>query len=146
MTIYFGADHRGFELKTQLKVIAGQAGHRVVDLGNTVLDSADDYPDFAARVAEKVSIDSQSRGVVICGSGVGVDEVANKFQGVRSALAISKEQIAAARQDDDVNVLSLAADFTDAGTAADILKTFLATPFVNVERHRRRIEKISKLE
>ena len=89
MVIYFGADHRGFDLKAVLKIAAKDAGHNPVDLGNTVFDAKDDYPDFAAKVAEKVSAEPQSRGVIICGSGVGVDDVANRFKGVRSALAIS---------------------------------------------------------
>jgi len=146
MVIYFGADHRGFNLKEILKKQLG-GSYEVVDLGNKNLDEGDDYPDFAAQVANQVSADpSNSKGVVICGSGAGVDVVANKFFGVRSVLGISPEQVKAARSDDDVNVLSIAANFTKDEEASAMLKVFLETEFSGEERYKRRLDKISEIE
>lgn len=147
MLIYIGADHRGFNLKEQLKNSLGREGYEVVDVGNSVLDKNDDYPDFAKAVAKEIGADTESRrGILICGSGVGVDVTANKFKGVRSAFALSSDQIYSARHDDDVNVLSLAANFISADDAQKIVRVFLATPFSGEVRHKRRIDKISELE
>jgi ribose 5-phosphate isomerase B len=147
MIIYIGADHRGFYLKETLKSALKSDGYEVIDLGNSEGDPNDDYPDFAAAVAEKVAgTDSEVRGIVVCGSGIGVDIVANKFAGVRSALAISPDQIRAGRNDDDVNVLSLAAGFTTRDDALNIVHVFLSTPFKKEERYSRRLGKISQIE
>jgi len=118
MILYIGADHRGFELKESLKQFLLESGYTVKDMGNNRLDPDDDYPMFAKLVAEAVQADPyNSKGVLLCGSGVGMDIVANRFSQVRSVLAISAEQVAAAKHDDDTNVLTLAADFTDIETA-----------------------------
>jgi ribose 5-phosphate isomerase B len=151
MTIYIGADHRGFSLKASISEALKQAGHEVVDVGAFAYDPADDYPDFASAVAEKVAAAAgtatSARGIVICGSGFGVDVVANKFDGVRSGLAISPEHIRVGRHDDDLNVLSIAADFTSPEKALEMARTFLDTPFdPNEARYVRRIEKIKKIE
>jgi len=147
MVIYFGADHRGYKLKELLKGFLVEKGYEIVDLGNEKFDPADDYPDFATRVAEKINHDPEnSRGVVICGSGVGVDVVANKYKRVRSALAISSDQIYDARQDDDVNILALAAGFISEDEAKKIIQVFLDVSFNGEERHRRRLEKITDIE
>lgn len=147
MTIYFGADHRGFDLKEKLKAALHSEAYEVVDLGAAEEDPADDYPDFAGAVAAKVSASPEAtRGIVICGSGFGVDITANKFKGVRAALAASPDHIYQGRHDDDVNVLAIAADGTDEATALKIAKVFLATPFAADERYRRRIQKIADLE
>ena len=147
MIIYIGADHRGFYLKETLKHALKNDGYEVIDLGNTESDQNDDYPDCAAAVAEKVAgTGGEVRGILICGSGIGVDVVANKFDGVRSALAISAEQIRAGRHDDDVNVLSIAAGFTKEDDALEIARVFLGTPFEHDERYARRLEKIAKIE
>ncbi len=147
MTIYLGADHRGFKLKEALKSYLKGNGYEVADLGAENLDPADDYTRYARLVAEKVSKDPEtSRGVLVCGSGVGVDVVANKFKDVRSGLAVSPDQIYAARHDDDVNVLSIASDFTAEDVAINIMRTFLITPFGAEERHKRRIDQIGEIE
>ena len=84
MIIYLGADHKGFKLKEYLKNSLKEKGYEIVDLGNDSYDENDDYPDFASAVAQRVSVDyEQSRGILSCGSGVGVDVVANKFKNVR---------------------------------------------------------------
>lgn len=147
MIIYIGADHQGFELKNHLKGILAQRGYTVVDLGNQTLDPNDDYPQFAKKVAEKVSIDfERSKGVVICGSGVGVDIVANKYPNVRSALAATPDQAFDSRTDDDTNVLSLAARYASKELAEKIVLTWIQTPFAEEERHTRRLKQIGEIE
>jgi ribose 5-phosphate isomerase B len=147
MVIYLGADHRGYNLKEAIKDFLHDKGYEVIDVGNNSYDEKDDYPDFAVKVAEKVSLNSEtSRGILICGSGVGVDVTANKFKNVRSALGITSDQIYDARHDDDVNVLSLAADYMSPEEAEKIVQVFLSTPFSGEERFSRRIEKISQAE
>jgi len=147
MLIYLGADHRGFELKEFLKKFLKKQSYKVIDVGNEKYDENDDYPDFARLVARAVSQDSLNRrGVVICGSGVGVDMVANKFDGVRSALANTPEQAKLSRKDDNANVLALAAEFTDENKAKEILIAWLKESFSGEEKYKRRIEKISEIE
>jgi len=147
MLIYIGADHKGFKLKESLKIYLKESGYEIIDIGNSQYDENDDYPDFAALVARKVSMDSEnSRGILICGSGVGVDVAANKFVNVRSALAMNADQAMASRNDDDTNVLSLAADFLSEDEARKILSVWLQTPFSGEEKHKRRIKIIEKIE
>jgi ribose 5-phosphate isomerase B len=147
MIIYIGADHRGFSLKEALKQALAKDAYEVIDLGDAIEKKDDDYPDFAGAVAEKVAGGGgETRGIVICGSGIGVDVVANKFSGVRSALALSPDQVHAGREDDDVNVLSLAADFTKQEDALAMTEIFLSTPFKKEERYSRRLGKIAELE
>ena len=147
MIIYIGADHRGFELKEYLKNFLKTNAYEVVDVGNDHYDENDDYPDFAEAVGQKVSVDfDNSRGVVICGSGVGVDVVVNKFRNIRSVLAFSSDQAFDSRNDDNNNVIALPADFLDQEKAKKILQTWLQTPFSKEERHKRRLEKIAQLE
>ena len=146
MTIYLGADHRGFEMKERLKKWLEERGYQVEDKGAYALEPQDDYVDFAAQVAEEVSSNSSSRGIVLCGSGVGVDITSNKYKGVRCGLGFSKEQIQAARKDDDINILALPVDFLEEQTLYTITEQFLSTPFSNEERHLRRIAKIATLE
>jgi len=147
MLIYIGADHKGFQLKETLKKFLKEQGYEVIDVGNDHYDENDDYPDFAKLVARAVSQDPLNRrGILICGSGIGMDIVANKFKGVRSALVSNPDQAYLSRNDDDTNILSLAADFLNEEQTKKILTTWLATPFSNKEHHKRRLEKIRQLE
>lgn len=147
MTIYIGADHGGFALKESLKATLTNEGYDVADLSSPALAPDDDYPDIASAVAKQVGEDGTNRrGIVICHSGFGVDIVANKFNNVRAALAMSPDHVYQGRHDDDVNVLALAADFVDEPAAQQIMKVFLTTPFAREERYLRRIEKIARLE
>ena len=148
MIIYIASDHRGFQLKEALKNFLKAGGYTVEDLGNGHLDNGDDYPDFAAKVAKILSEDyyNERRGILICGSGAGVDIVANKFPRVRSVLAISTDQVLMAREDDDVNVLSLAADFIEEAAAKKIVSIWLQTPFSVEAKNKRRLDKISDIE
>lgn len=147
MLIYIGADHRGFELKESLKNFLKSKGYEVADVGAVKFDENDDYPDFAKLVGDAVSQNPTARkGVLICGSGVGVDIVANKFKGVRSSLVFNPDQAFLARNDDDANVLSLPADFLNEEDAKKILGTWLVTDFSDKEQHRRRVGKIGEIE
>jgi ribose 5-phosphate isomerase B len=146
MKVYLGADHRGFDLKEKLKVYLAGEGYECEDLGAATLNSEDDYVDFAAKVAEEVVRNPETRGILACGSGAGVDIVANKFDGVRSVLASLPEEARAAREDDDVNILALASDFLNQSEAEAISKIFLETEFKGEERHKRRLNKISEIE
>ncbi len=147
MIIYIGADHRGFALKETLKGHLTDGGYEVVDMGNDILEEGDDYPDFAAAVADAVSNNPfEDRGIVICGTGVGVDIVANKFIDIRCALAGKADQTTAARTDDDVSMLALAANFTEEATANEIVDAFINTEYDGAEHHQRRIDKITELE
>lgn len=147
MLIYIGSDHQGFELKELIKRQLKQGGYEVIDMGNSSYDENDDYPIFAKKVAEKVSIDSNnSRGILICGSGAGVDIVANKFPNIRSVVAINSDQASATRSDDDTNILSLAANYLEEEKLKDIVRVWLLTPFSGEERHKRRLKQISEIE
>lgn len=144
--IFLGADHRGFELKEHLKKLLIDEGMEVTDLGADALNPDDDYVDFAEKVATAVSENEDSFGVLLCGSGAGVDMVANKFDGIRSALVQDTQRAQQAREHEDVNVLSLPADILDEDTTFQIVKTFIETPFSEEQRHIRRLEKIEEIE
>jgi len=150
MRIFIGADHRGFNLKENLKHWLTEQKIHFQDVGAFELDPNDDYPIFAQKVAEDVAddieLEKESRGIVICGSGVGVDIVANKIHGIRAGLGMNPEQVTSARRDDDINVLAIASDETDEATAIDMTKAFLETEFESVERRNRRLEEIKKIE
>ena len=147
MTIYIGADHLGFNLKERLKAALKNDGYDVVDVGAAQFVLDDDYPDYASAVAEKVAAaPTETRGIVLCGSGFGVDIVANKFKGVRAGLASTPDHAYLGRHDDDINVLALAADFVDEAAALNIMKVFLTTPFAKEEKYTRRLQKIAKIE
>jgi ribose 5-phosphate isomerase B len=146
MKIYLGADHRGFELKKELKDILDTMNVSYEDLGNLQYDKDDDYPDFAQKVAERVTKEEDTRGIVICGSGAGVDIAANKVKGARSTLALSPDQVEHARANDDINVLAIAADFVAKDTIQQLLKAFVTTHYTGEERHDRRLQKIAAIE
>ena len=141
--IYLGADHRGFKLKEDIKKFLAESGQGFEDMGNSKYDPNDDYTDFAKLVAGKVSEKpEENKGILICGSGVGVDITANKFHGVRSALADDIETAKQSREHDDTNVLSLPADEVNFELAKKIITVWLETLFSNGEKYKRRIGKI----
>lgn len=146
MTIYLGADHRGFELKNQVKSWLLDNGFKVLDLGANQFIKTDDFVEYAVSVGQNVSQNKDSKGIVICGSGAGVEIAANKIEGIRCSLGQSKEQVQKAREDDDINVLALASDFITTEKAKDMIESFLQTDFISSDKHNRRIEKISNLE
>ena len=146
MRIYIGADHRGFELKNKLADFLREQKYEVMDKGNTIYDAEDDYPIFADAVAHAVAQDPDARGIVVCGSGVGVDIAANKVDGIRAGLCQTAEQAVAARRDDDINVLALAADFITVKTAQAIVRAYLDTLFEDDIRRVRRIDEIDRIK
>lgn len=144
--LFIGADHRGFQLKEALKHWLEKDGYQVEDCGNTVLDLQDDYPDYAFAVAKKVATTDNSLGIVVCGSGIGVNVAANKVPGVRASVGTSPEEIAQGRNDDDLNVLALSADFISATAAKELVTAFITTPYAAEDRFMRRLAKIKLYE
>ena len=146
MKIYLGADHRGYLLKEKIARFLFEKGYSFEDMGALSLDPDDDYPLYAEKVASMIASSPKDRGILVCGSGVGVLIVANKFDSVRAGLGINKEPVVAARNDDDINVLALASDFTDEKQALEMVLAFLETPFSGKAKHKKRIEDISRIE
>ena len=138
--ILIGSDHAGFELKNSIKEHLRSRGFEVADKGTDAPDSVD-YPDFAHAVAAGVADRSGELGIVVCGSGNGVNISANKHQGVRSALAWNPVVGALARQHNDANVLALPARFITREEAIKIVDAFLDAEFEG-GRHKKRVEKI----
>lgn len=146
MKIILGADHRGFALKQEIKQHLLSHHHTVYDVGELLPDVSDDYPDFAAKAAGHVTKSPDHRGVIVCGSGVGMCITANKIPGIRCGLGMMPEQVRAARADDDITMLALASDYITTTDALAMVDAFVNTPFIANESHVRRIQKISQLE
>ena len=159
MKIYLGSDHNGFELKEKIKTWLIDWGYELEDMGAYELNPQDDYPDFIKLVAQAVSENpKESRGIVLGFSGQGEAVVANRYKGVRAAVFYgesrevsevgqkrmdkSKNMIVLSREDDNANVIALAAGFLSDKQAKEALKLWLETPFTGEERHERRIKKI----
>ena len=143
-TIALGADHAGFQLKEALKGWLIEHGYQVVDHGTHSAESVD-YPDYAAQVAEAVADHKVERGVLVCGTGIGMTIAANKVPGVRAALCSDIYTARMSREHNDANVLTLGGRLMGPEMALDILKMWLETDFAG-DRHRRRIGKITDLE
>lgn len=141
MKIAIGSDHAGYELKEDLKNRLEEKGHQVEDFG-TGSDESVDYPDYGHPVAEAVEQGKCQLGVVICGSGNGINMTVNKHEGIRSALCWQPEIAALARQHNNANILALPARYLTQELARDILDAFLESEFEG-GRHQRRVEKIS---
>lgn len=145
--IYIGADHGGFSLKEHLKKHLLERGYLVEDKGNTKIEPLDDYVDFVKKVAESVQINSDiDKGIVICRNGVGVSIAANKFKNIRCGLGFNAKMVKFARYHDNINVLSLPADYISESEADDMVKIFLTTDFSRDAKYQRRLNKISALE
>ncbi len=145
--LYIGSDHRGYDLKEEIKKYLDGLKMKYEDLGAPSLDPVDDYPDYAQKVATRVAqAPEEHRGILFCGSGVGVSIVANKFDGIRAALAWNEKVAKSSRIDDNANILSLPADDLPAEEAKKIVRLWLETPFAREERHYRRIKKIEEIE
>jgi len=142
--IIIAADHAGYALKEALKPLLAEMGLDVTDAG-TDSDRSVDYPDLGRKAAEAVASGRFPRGILICGSGVGMSIVANRFPGVRAALCLDEEMARMSRMHNDANVLVLAGRKTDSETARRIVRVWLETPFEG-GRHGRRLEKIRELE
>jgi len=145
--LYLGADHRGYYLKEAIKEFLKSRKVEFEDLGNAQYDKDDDYPDYAELLAKEVlKNEKENKGILICGTGVGMSIVANKFKGIRAGLCLSGYLAKRAKEEDDINVLCLAADITDEKTSQTIIKDWLKTSFFSEKRHQRRLEKIKKVE
>ncbi|MBL9161271.1 MAG: ribose 5-phosphate isomerase B [Planctomycetaceae bacterium] len=144
MRIAIGSDHRGYPLKEQLIGMLRSKGHEVLDEGTCGSESVD-YPDFAVLVAKKVSQGTAERGVLICGTGIGMAITANKFSGVRAAPCNDEVTAEISRRHNDLNVLCLSADMLSPRTVERMVEVWLTTPFEG-GRHERRVEKIHQLE
>lgn len=144
--LYLGADHRGFHYKEKIKEFLKKEGIPFKDLGNMVYDPEDDYPDFARKVAKKVAENPEkNRGILLCSSGIGMAIMANRYRKVRAGTCISSWLVEHGRQNDDINILVIAAEITDFQTVKNMIKKFLSTPFRNEEKYLRRIKKLDKL-
>jgi ribose 5-phosphate isomerase B len=144
MRISIGSDHAGFELKEKLEAHLRAIGHEVSDVG-THNDDSVDYPDLAAAVGTAVAKGEAERGVLVCGSGVGVAIAANKVDGVRAANVYDPEMAKMSRLHNDANVVTMGGRYLPEEVALDIVDTFLDTAFEG-GRHQRRIDKITALE
>lgn len=140
--ILIASDHAGFELKEKIEQALGEMGYDVQDLGTDSAESTD-YADYAHPLAEKVSSGEVRRGVLLCGTGLGMSYTANRYPHVRAAVAWNAEIAKLAREHNDANVLVLPARFVDDTQGVEILKTWLDTPFEG-GRHARRVDKIEK--
>ncbi|HKR09546.1 MAG TPA: RpiB/LacA/LacB family sugar-phosphate isomerase [Gemmatimonadaceae bacterium] len=140
-TIPIASDHAGVEMKNRLVSELKKLGYQPVDLGSNNPDQPDDYPDFGHPVAREISKGEAKRGILLCGSGVGMDIVANRYPGVRAALAWEPEIGALSRRHNDSNVLVLPARFMSDDTAIKTMKEWLDTKFEG-GRHERRVQKI----
>ncbi|HUO75452.1 MAG TPA: RpiB/LacA/LacB family sugar-phosphate isomerase [Candidatus Paceibacterota bacterium] len=142
--IYLATDHRGFALKEKIKTWLGEWQLEFTDCGATSLNPDDDYPDFIALAAEKVSQDPvNNRGIILGGNGEGEAMVANRRAGVRAAVvyAVNDEVVKMTREHDASNILSLGASFLSDDDAKHVIKLWLDTPFSEEQRHVRRIAK-----
>lgn len=142
--IYIGADHGGFELKNKIIEKLRNDDWKVTDLTGKY-NSEDDYPDIAFKVGEKVAME-KALGILVCKSGAGVCVAANKVDGVRASMAVNSRQARKSREDDDINVLCLSANYVSDEENMEIIDAFLGAVFASEERFIRRINKIKKYE
>ncbi len=145
MRIGIAADHGGFELKAQLLAALTSAGYMVKDFGAWELVDGDDYPDYVVPLAKAVSGGEITRGLAICGSGVGACIAANKVQGVRAALTSDSFSAHQGVEDDDMNVMCLGGRVTGSALAWELVQAFLNADFKAEERFTRRLAKVAEL-
>jgi ribose 5-phosphate isomerase B len=144
MKIVIGSDHRGVDIKHRLKALIQNMGHEVLDIGTDGAESCD-YPDFAYEVARRVGAGEMERGILICGTGIGMCITANKVRGVRAASCQDLLTAEMSRRHNDANVMCLSADLLGEDQMLQMIRIWLDTPF-DGGRHARRIEKITKIE
>jgi ribose 5-phosphate isomerase B len=144
MKITIGSDHRGYELKKRLVALLGKLGHEVLDLGTTSAESCD-YPDQAFLVAAEVGAGRSDRGILLCGTGLGMCIAANKVLNVRAVTCHDRITAEMSRRHNDANVLCLSAHLLGDELVEHVVRLWLETPF-EAGRHARRVEKISRYE
>ncbi|MBP9738538.1 RpiB/LacA/LacB family sugar-phosphate isomerase [Candidatus Saccharibacteria bacterium] len=146
MKVYLGSDHQGYQLKQAIFAWLSKEGIDVEDVGDTVPDPKDDYPQFAQMAALKLlgSEDKNARAILICGGGQGMAMAANRFRGIRAAVAWDEDEAKMSRLDNDSNVLSLPARILegDFNNVKDVINVWLNTKFSGASRHTRRIQEI----
>lgn len=145
MRVAIGSDHAGYQLKNRLRDTLHAEGYEVLDLGAHAPHPSD-YSDFAALVGKAVASGDVERGVLVCGTGIGVCIAANKVQGVRAASVSEPVSARMAREHNDANIICFGERIVGPDLAEEIVHVFLATPFSNGERHVRRIAKVAELE
>ena len=146
MIVALGTDHAGFPLKQALAEAIRANGHETLDCGAYQLEPGDDYPDFASAVARAVLDGKADRGVIVCGSGVGASVAASKFGGIRCALCHDTFSAHQGVEDDAMNVLALGARVVGPSLAAELVGAFLRAEFSGAPRHKRRLEKLARIE
>ncbi len=139
--VYMGSDHAGFEVKEKLRKYIEEKGYGIIDLG-CFNEEACDYPDFAREVGEKVLEHKNARGVLICGTGIGMSMAANRLRGVRAVLATTEEYAEMGRKHNDANVLCMGARTTEVTMMEKLFDVFMATEFEGEERHIHRVDKM----
>jgi ribose 5-phosphate isomerase B len=144
MRIALGADHAGVALKDDIKRLLDGRGIAYTDFGTNSTESVD-YPDYAATVAHAVTAGDYDRGILVCGTGIGMAIAANKVHGIRAAPVVDEESARLMREHNNANILALGARVTHAATAHTLVNVFLDTPFSG-GRHERRIDKIADLD
>jgi ribose 5-phosphate isomerase B len=145
MKIVIGSDHAGFQLKVAMGDLLRSLGHEVLDIG-AFNENPSDYPDYAEAVGRAVVDKKAERGLLVCGSGVGVSVAANKIPGVRAAMCHDTYSAHQGVEHDDMNVLVLGSRVIGVMLAQDLVKSFLGAKFTNEERHVRRLNKVKALE
>lgn len=145
MQVYIGADHAGFQMKEALREHMKERGHQVVDLGTFHEEDKVDYPDVAREVAEKVRENPGSRGVLICGTGIGVCMVANKMKGIRAANVHDTTEARYTRLHNDANIVTMGQRIIGSEVAKDIVDVFMSTDFEG-GRHEARVQKINAMD
>jgi ribose 5-phosphate isomerase B len=145
MKLVIGSDHAGFAMKNAVGDLLRSLGHSVLDVG-AFNDNPSDYPDFALLVGHAVLEGKGERGILICGSGVGVSVAANKIKGIRAAVCHDTYSAHQGVEHDDMNVLVLGSRVIGPKLAEDLVKAFLGANFTNEERHKRRLAKVKAIE
>jgi ribose 5-phosphate isomerase B len=147
MKLVISADHAGFPLKEDVRAYLARAGHEVIDLGAYNGDEPDDYPDFAEKVGEAIRAGVARRGILICGSGVGVCVAANKIPGIRAGMCHDTYSAHQGVEHDDMNVLVLGARIIASALAYELVDTYIRASFIaNEERFQRRFKKVLAIE
>lgn len=147
MKLVIASDHAGFELKEEVRAYLTKAGHEILDLGAYKVEPQDDYPDFAQRVGDALRAGEAPRGILICGSGVGVSIAANKMPGIRAGMCHDTYSAHQGVEHDDMNVLVIGARIVASALAYELVDSFLRAKFIsNEERFTRRFKKVLAIE
>ncbi|MDZ4688560.1 MAG: ribose 5-phosphate isomerase B [Planctomycetaceae bacterium] len=146
MRIALGCDHAGYPLKTRVRAVIEALGASVVDCGTDSDGSSVDYPDYAVKVAKIMLAGEADRGVLLCGSGVGISVAANKIPGIRAGVCHDTYSAHQGVEHDDMNVLCIGARIVGEELAVEIVQAFITARFTNEERHVRRLNKVLEIE